>query len=466
MNKNLFLTFIAFISFFVFACNAPKEPTDNVEQIMDTLEVENLPAPEWTKNSTVYEVNIRQYSKEGTFNAITNDLPRLKALGVDILWLMPIHPIGVENRKGTMGSYYAVADYKAVNPEYGTMEDFKNLVTKTHENGMYLIIDWVANHTAFDNVWVKQHPEWYTKDSTGKSPIPPIGTDWTDVADLNFDVPEMRMGLIDAMKFWVDSLDIDGFRCDAVGTQFMPLEFWKQVKTELDKGKKHVYMLGEGGDKELTEAFHSLYGWHIHHVMNSVAQGKKHPLALDSAITEMITNFGEASLLQFTSNHDENSWAGTEFERMGAAAQTFAAFVYTIPGIPLMYNAQEAPLKKRLSFFEKDPITWGKFEYAPFYTKLNSLRETNAALWSGVHGGSYTKLATSNDNAVFAFERTKDANRVICIYNLTKKTATAKLNVEGLDVTCTDYFTDTEAKITNGMDIKLKPWEYKIYIVK
>lgn len=466
MKKDLYIVLLTFFTLFIIACSSQQNETSEVETIMDTLEKEDFLAPEWTKDATIYEVNLRQYSDDSSIDALTNDLPRLKEMGVDILWLMPVHPIGKKNRKGPLGSYYAVADYKAINPEYGTIEDFMELVEITHQNGMKIIIDWVANHTAFDHHWVQEHIEWYTADSAGNRPTAPIGTDWTDVADLNFDEPEMRTEMINTMKYWVDSINIDGFRCDAVGLDWMPVDFWEQVKTEMDKLDKPIYLLGEGGDEQLENAFHSLYGWHIHHTMNSIAKGEKHPLALDTAVNEMIEKFGyETTLLQFTSNHDENSWAGTVFERMGDAAKTFATVSFTIPGIPLIYSGQEAPMKKRLKFFEHDPIEWNNYEYSQFYKKLNALKDENPALWSGTYGGEYQKLTTSNDNVVFAFKREKDNNCVICVYNITNRDANVTIDIKDELVT-TEYFSGVETVLNNNTKIGLAPWEYMIFIAK
>jgi glycosidase len=329
-------------------------------------------APEWSKNATIYEVNIRQFTKEGTFSAFQKHLPRLKAMGVDILWLMPIHPIGEKNRKGSLGSYYAVKDYKAVNPEFGNLQDFNALVKSAHDLGMKLIIDWVANHTSPDNVWVDQgHKDWYTLDSTGNLQ-PTIGTDWWDVADLNFDNQNMRTEMIESMKYWLTASNIDGFRCDVAG--WVPLDFWVTAKQELDKVKP-IFFLAESEGPEQHQAFHMTYAWELHHLMNKIAQGKENIDVLRAYLEKDKSYPTSAYRMSFTSNHDENSWNGTEMERMGEARFAMAVMAATIEGMPLVYNGQETSLDRRLAFFEKDEIDWTKMDLVSFYDKLLHLHQ-------------------------------------------------------------------------------------------
>ena len=234
--KKLICTF--FISLFVFAIQA------------------QLKTPEWVSNATIYEVNVRQFTPEGTFAAFEKELPRLKAMGVDILWLMPIHPIGELNRKGSLGSYYAVRDYRGINPEFGTHEDFSRLVAAAHQLGMKIIIDWVANHTSPDHLWIEEgRLDWYTLDSMGKVQ-PTIGTDWWDVADLNYDNEELRSEMIECMSYWVRDFNIDGYRCDVAG--WVPMDFWTRARASLDQIKP-VFMLAEAEGNELYSAFEMTY---------------------------------------------------------------------------------------------------------------------------------------------------------------------------------------------------------------
>ncbi|MEL7533898.1 MAG: alpha-amylase family glycosyl hydrolase, partial [Bacteroidota bacterium] len=348
--------------------------------------------PAWHKNATIYEVNLRHYTDEGTFRSFEAELPRLKAMGVDILWFMPINPISVKNRKGELGSPYAVADYRDVNPDYGTMADFKHLLASIHEQGMYCIIDWVPNHTGWDNPWITEHPEWYTQDKDGNI-IDPIDYNtgkswgWTDVADLNYDVPEMRQAMIEAMKFWITEVGIDGFRVDVA--HGVPVDFWAECSDAL-YAIKPVFMLAEAEVPAIRNngAFVMDYGWEMHHLFNAIAayQGankeagsklvkgnlvegesatveKKTALDIDEMLAKKAAANSLGYAMHFTSNHDENSWSGTEFQRMGAGHKAFAVLAATFDGMPLVYTGQESAMDKQLEFFVKDSIEWGTYSY-------------------------------------------------------------------------------------------------------
>jgi glycosidase len=416
-------------------------------------------APEWSKNATIYEVNVRQFTPEGTFQAFEKHIPRLKKMGVDILWFMPINPIGVKNRKGSLGSYYAVKDYKAVNPEFGNLDDFKHLVQTAHANGMKVIIDWVANHTSPDNVWVNQgHKDWYTLDSTGNLQ-PTIGTDWWDVADLNYDNKEMRKEMISSMNYWLTAADIDGFRCDVAS--WVPTDFWVDARKQLDATKK-VFMLAEAEEVEMHKAFDMTYGWNLHHIMNEIAQGKKDVQEVYKYVKENkhpIT----AYRMNFTSNHDENSWNGTEMERMGDARFAFAVFAATFEGMPLVYNGQETSLDRRLKFFEKDTISWKKMDLVPFYTKMFQLHRSNKALWNGIYGGSVKFLSAADEKNVLVFSRVKDENKVIVVINMTAKPQVLKLNSTTYAGKYKDLFSGKKVTVANELILNLEPWGYKVY---
>lgn len=417
-------------------------------------------APEWTKNINLYEVNIRQYSEEGTFKAIENDLQRIKDLGVDVLWFMPIHPIGEKNRKGTQGSYYSVKDYKAVHPDYGSLQDFKSLVNKIHEMGMYVIIDWVANHSAFDNVWVSEaNMEWYTLDSSGKLQ-PPLDTDWWDVADLNYDNKDMRAAMIDALKFWVEECDIDGYRCDVA--DWVPVDFWNEARAALD-AVKPVFMLAEAETPELHEkAFDMTYGWEFHFIMNEIAQGKKNVNDIRTYLNGNAKRFKKEDYrLHFTSNHDENTWKGTVKERMGDALKTFAVLSATMEGAPLIYNGQEGGLDKRLEFFEKDPIKWTDDSLTPFYQKLLKLNHENQALYNGIYGGDLEILSPVSDSIGFAFSRSKGEDEVIAVFNFSDNSHTITLNKEISD-NMKELF-DEAIPLKGQNKIELSPWGYRVF---
>jgi len=414
--------------------------------------------PAWLNDASLYEVNIRQFTPEGTFNAFSEHLQSLKDMGVDILWLMPVNPIGEKERKGSLGSYYSVMDYYAVNPRFGTMDDFKSLVKKAHALGLKVIIDWVPNHSSWDNPLAVEHPEYYMKDSAGnfKSPF-----DWTDVIQFDYDQPGLRQYMIDVLKFWLTETDIDGFRFDVA--HMIPVSFWNTVRPALFEVKE-VFMLAESDQPMLhKEAFDATYDWKLHHIMNQVAQGKMDAKNIDMHFTYVDSAYPPNSILmEFTSNHDENSWNGTEYERMGDAVKTFAVFSYTIPGMPLMYNGQEVCMNKRLRFFEKDTIEWIDCGMREFYTQLNTLKAENEALFAGDAGGKMTRISGNDDIRVFAFSREKNQNKVLTILNLSADSV-AYIPATDISGSYLDIFTDEKVKLENGAQLSLKPWDYKVF---
>jgi len=415
--------------------------------------------PEWAKNANIYEVNIRQYTPEGTFNAFARDLPRLKKMGVDIIWLMPIQTIGEKNRKGPLGSPYSVKNYKKINPHYGTMDDLKNLVNKVHQQGMKIIIDWVANHTAWDNIWTKTHPEWYTKDANGHFK-PPVA-DWSDVIELDYSNQHMRDAMLDAMKYWVQKADIDGFRCDVAGS--VPTDFWNRVRRELDRIKP-VFMLAEAEKPELHNyAFDMTYAWEFHGLTNQIAHGEIGINALDDyRAKEDSVLAPNAYRMYFTSNHDENTWNGSAVERYGDGVKTFAILAATFDGMPLIYDGQESHMSKRLEFFKKDPIQWNDYSMQGFYHTLLELKHKNPALWNGAAGGSFSKVVTSDhEKNVYAYTRKKDDHEVMVVLNFSKNPEEVKL----LNVNARDFknvFTGETEKVGKA-SIKLAPWGYKVW---
>jgi glycosidase len=362
------------------------------------------------ENSVVYEMNVRQYTPEGTFAAAQQELPRLKELGIDILWLMPIHPIGVKERKGTLGSYYAIADYKAINPEFGTMEDFENFLAEAHKLGFRVILDCVANHTSPDAKWINECPaDWYMRDENGNTVV---NYDWYDIAELNYDKREVWDAMADQMRFWMEK-GVDGFRCDMACE--IPLEFWQETISALRADYPGMYMLAEGEEPKLhsLSGFNSSYAWELHHMLNAIARGEKNiPELLEYIQKDAERHPADAFRLMFTSNHDENSWAGTEFERMGDAAKLMAVLTFTLPnGQPLIYTGQEMGWNKRFEFFEKDPVpAWEKNEYFDFYKWLIDIRHSNPALAAGDKGGVFEVVST--DDSTLVFTRTLPGNKV------------------------------------------------------
>ena len=411
----------------------------------------------WHKNATIYEVNVRQYTTEGTFQAFLPHIERIHDMGIDILWFMPIHPIGEKNRKGDLGSYYSVKDYKGINPEFGNEEDFKAIIEKAHSLDMKVLMDWVANHTAFDHDWTTQHKEWYTLDSLGYLQ-PPLGTDWWDVADLNYNNVEMRLAMIDAMKYWLERFDIDGFRCDAAS--WIPIDFWSQTIDSLNK-LKPVFMLAEAEDPTLHEAgFDMTYAWEYMHVINGIANRSMYFEDLDKLmIKENSTYAKKAYRLYFTTNHDENSWNGSVFERYGATHLLHTVLTFTIDGMPLLYSGQEAGLNKRLKFFEKDEIAWGNYIYVDFFSALLKLHKMHPALWNGEYGGTFEKMDYEDDD-LYCYQRVKEDNKVFVFLNFSDKVKHLDLK-EPIFQSLTELYSQEQTHFLNK--VELGPLGYKVF---
>ena len=412
------------------------------------------------RDSVIYEVNVRQYSESGTFEDFTKDIPKLKDLGVKIIWLMPIHPISETKRKGTLGSYYSISNYKEINPEFGNKEDFDKLITEAHKNEMYVILDWVANHTGWDHHWIKTNPEFYTKNSSGEiiDPINPSTGEswgWTDVADLNFDNMEMQEEMIQAMDYWVKEHNIDGYRLDAAHS--CPASFWKKSIDRLNETKK-VLMLAESdgyhtGGFELIELFDMSYNWSGHHVLNRIFKKENNSKDLKENIVRNINDYSsEHILMNFTSNHDENTWAGTVFDRYGNGAKTFAALTYFLPGIPLIYNGQEYGLDKRLAFFEKDFIPKKESDFFDFYKKLNKIKKENNLL--NIDPKIKFEVIETNNNNLVCFKRSIGGESIYFIANLSEK----KQEVQtGVKKKLRSLNKQVEVSLENKV---LEPWEF------
>ena len=446
--KKLFIAALALLA--LVSC-APKQQCNAVHT-------------KWAYDATIYELNTRQATEEGTFAAAEALLPEIKESGVDIIWIMPIQQIGVLERKGTLGSYYAITDYCKFNPEFGTRADFESFLAKAHELGLKVILDWVANHTAPDSEWTK-NDGWHYRDSLGNLMVQ---YDWTDISKLNYDNQDMRAAMKQAMHWWMDTIGIDGFRCDVAGE--VPTDFWNDVMAEIRVKHPDMFTLAEdeAEAQDLTEsAFDMYYGWELHHLMNGVAQGKKTVEDLWGYFAKVDTTIRkEAIRMNFTSNHDENSWNGTEFERMGDATDLFAAFTYVVPGMPMIYTGQMSGNHHRLEFFEKDVID--RVENAPqkaLYKGLNDLRANNPALWSNEKGADMVRLNADNDK-VFACVRTKSCpkhgdNTVIAIMNMSAEPQTVTLDLTNLEgeYNCLCGKTMT---VEANQTIELTPWKYII----
>ena len=446
--KKLFIAALALLA--LVSC-APKQQCNAVHT-------------KWAYDATIYELNTRQATEEGTFAAAEALLPEIKESGVDIIWIMPIQQIGVLERKGTLGSYYAITDYCKFNPEFGTRADFESFLAKAHELGLKVILDWVANHTAPDSEWTK-NDGWHYRDSLGNLMVQ---YDWTDISKLNYDNQDMRAAMKQAMHWWMDTIGIDGFRCDVAGE--VPTDFWNDVMAEIRVKHPDMFTLAEdeAEAQDLTEsAFDMYYGWELHHLMNGVAQGSKTVEDLWGYFAKVDTTIRkEAIRMNFTSNHDENSWNGTEFERMGDATDLFAAFTYVVPGMPMIYTGQMSGNHHRLEFFEKDVID--RVENAPqkaLYKGLNDLRANNPALWSNEKGAEMVRLTADNDK-VFACVRTKSCpkhgdNTVIAIMNMSAEPQTVTLDLTNLEgeYNCLCGKTMT---VEATQTLELTPWKYII----
>ena len=416
--------------------------------------------PDWAVKSTIYEVNIRQYSAAGDFKSVTKSLPRLKNLGVGILWLMPVQPISKINRKGTLGSPYSVADYKGINPEFGNADDLHSLINTAHNLGMKVIIDWVANHSGWDNPWIA-NKSWYHQDASGKIISP--NADWTDVAWLNYDNTDMRAAMIDAMKYWVTQFDIDGFRADVASG--VPVDFWEDANQQLQQIKS-LFMLAEeqGTFGMLDKAFVANYNWRLLDLFNQIAKGQS-PVDSFLAFYRIKTSLYPTGALpmNFITNHDENSWNGSEYKRLGAAVPAMAALTFTLPGIPLIYSGQEVGNTRELAFFEKDQIP--NIEVAnsttTFYKNLVALKSKNAALWNS--SGLATSDLTQKNSNIISFYRTTGKNRVITLVNASPTAQTLKVNVASVSGTYYAFSNGKKVKLSGNLTLNLKPWQFEIY---
>lgn len=415
---------------------------------------------DWIRQTNVYEVNVRQYSQEGTFNAFVKELPRLKDMGVETLWFMPVTPIAQKNKKGSLGSYYAAADYTSINPEFGTLEDFKNLVKEAHNQGFKVIIDWVANHTGWDHVWTKEHPEYYEKDNASGDFKIASGMD--DIIELDFKNPQLRKAMIDAMRFWIDETGIDGFRCDLAF--WVELGFWLEAKEELEKTKK-LFWLGELDPLEhadYMQVFNAAYTWTWMHKTREFYQDQ---LPLDT-LTTVLDRYQQIPGMKawFTANHDENSWNGTEYEKYGNAAKALAVFSCTWPGIPLIYSGQELPNLKRLEFFEKDPIEWnGKFELHEFYKTLLTLHATHPALNGYEKIAPVQRLHTSDDAHVLAYLRKSENKEVLVVLNLSNKNLNLTINDGTIEGVFNNVFDGSKTELNNQNALSLPAWAYFVF---
>lgn len=417
-----------------------------------------LGLPDWVRRAVVYEVNVRQYSAAGNFAGVTADLPRLRQLGVDVLWLMPVHPIGERNRKGPLGSPYAVRDYFGINPEFGTEADFRELIEAAHAQGFRVILDWVGNHTSWDNPLATAHPQYYVRDAEGAF-TPPAGTDWADVIQLDVDQRAVWDHQFEAMSYWVKTYGVDGFRCDyATG---VPTAGWESVSARLRELRPDLFLLAEAElPQHQVKAFHASYGWEMMHACNAVAQGRAGVSHIDDILGRTRVRFpAGAAHLYFTSNHDENSWNGTEFERLGGGTSVFAVLCFVLDGIPLIYNGQEIGLDRRLPFFERDPIVWRDHLLTALYRTLCELKDTHPALSTGA---AMRRLATTHNDSLYVVLREAQGKRLVAFLNLTARDVTADAHDPALAGDWRDAFTGGEVSLASSTPIALRAWSYRV----
>lgn len=413
--------------------------------------------PEWAKNAVIYEVDIRQHTDEGTFLSLIKDLPRLRRLGADILWLRPIHPIGEYNRKGKLGSYYSVKDYTDVNPEFGSKNDFSLFMKAAHEQSFKIILDWVPNHSAWDNPWRLDHPEWYKKDADGRFVSP---ADRTDVISLDYSNRQLRAAMTEAMLYWITAFDIDGFRCD--NAALVPKDFWESTRVKLQKTKAVFMVAGDEDNIGLCrKAFDMNEGRKMNALMATVAKGEAKPaeiIRLQRTLDSLYP--GDVIKMNFINSFDENS--GNMKEKFGGGEKAFSVLAYTLPGMPLLYSGQEAGMEKRLRSSDKDATDWGNTALFDFYKRLNELRHEKDLLWSPPYGGDFKPVNFTGSDQVLAFARTTGSRKIIVIINLSSEPASIRLTDKLTNGKVVEFFSVTTYALGMGTMIDLPGWGYKV----
>ena len=419
---------------------------------------------DWSYSAVLYEMNVRQLTPEGTLRAAEEKLEFLRSMGIDAIWLMPIYPIGEEGRKGSLGSYYSIQDYCAVNPEFGTMEDFDSFINKAHALGMKVLLDWVANHTARDAKWLKtKSADWYEREADGTAKVP---WDWTDTAKLNYDNRDVWRGEIEAMRFWVEKHNIDGFRCDMA--MLVPIEFWQQASAVLHAVKPDIFMLAEAEELNLFDkAFDMCYAWEIHHMMCDIAKGERRVWDLRNTMYADRERYPNSAMkMMFTSNHDENSWSGSEFDRFGAAREAMTALTFVWEAaMPLIYTGQEVGYNHSFEFFERDYIPTEKYranEDTELYRKLIALKHSQPALQAGERGGRTIEIENNAKDCLMTFVRESGDSRVVAIMNLSPYTIHADYNNGIYAGEYTNAITGEKVVLPVHLEQDIEPWGYTL----
>lgn len=459
MPSRVISIVIASLSLGVLVCAPPTYAGGGSHTPEPYVKIEH---PEWSRDAVIYQVNTRQFTPEGTFAAAQQQLPRLARLGVDILWLMPLQPIGELNRKGSLGSPYSISDYYGVNPELGDLESLKSFVAAAHQLGMRVILDWVANHTAWDNPLVEQHPEWFKRNAAGEFHSP-AWTDWSDVIQLDYSQPGLRAYMADVMKWWVEEVGMDGFRCDVAG--FIPLDFWEGLRAELD-AIRPVFMLAEWETRDLhARAFDMTYAWSWYDTVHRIATGKADVGALGIYHYTDENSWPEDGMrMLFTSNHDKNAWEATQFEAFGEALENAIVLSFVSKGMPLIYNGQEAGNPKRLAFFEKDPIEWREHPLGELFRRLITLKKANPVLWNGRWGADMVQVVNDAPAQVFSFVRQGESGRVFAAFNFSGVPREVTFSGSLHEGSYTDFASGDEITLKAGQALRLPAWGHKVLV--
>lgn len=425
----------------------------------EVVEVHNA---DWTADAVLYQLNTRQFTSEGTFKAAQKQLPRLAAMGVDIIWLMPIHPIGEANRKGSLGSPYAVRDYRAVSPELGTEAEFRAFVDEAHRLGLKVILDWVANHSAYDNPLTQSHPEWYTRTPEGAL-TSPAGTDWSDVADFDYSQPELRRYMTESLVHWVREFGIDGYRADVAG--YVPTDFWETARAELDKVKP-VFMLAEWEQRDLhARAFDATYGWGWKEAMQRLVKSGEGAGPIRGYYAGQLETWPHAAMrMVYTENHDQNSWDGVAAQIYGPAYEAAIALSFVGSGLPLIYNGQEADNDRQLEFFERDPIVWREGRHAALFARLIALKTEARALHNGRFGAAMVEVPTTASADVYAFVRGESGERVFAVFNLSPRPHVVAFAQARHHGSYTDALSGAAARFAGDETLDLPAWGYRIFV--
>lgn len=417
--------------------------------------------PEWMKDAVLYEVNVRQYTAKGTFAAFRPHLARLKEMGVKTLLFMPVFQMSKVKGEDYLGGYVAVRSLSEVNASFGGREEFRRLVREIQSMGMNVMLDWVTSYTGWDHPWITDHPDYYIHDPVTDTIIHPINTDWYGVAALDYDNPALAEAMIVEMTYWVEEMGINGFRFEQAG--MVPVAFWERAIPLLLNINPDLFLLGETGGPNPgnVQLFHADVGWAFKDLANGICQGQKTIDDLNDYLIRHAATDANDAYLYFTSSDEENSWEGTEFERLGQGAEAMYILAATLPGIPMIYSGQEEPLTRRLRVLEKDNIAFKAYGYAGFYRRLNELKRVNSAMYSPPFGGDLSILDPSNP-ATYAYTRQRGDDRMLIVLNLSSQVQETRLDIGDWHGNYRDVFRGTQQVLANPLSLQIGPWGYLV----